>query len=137
MDRSVPNVTNLTVSEAQAMLNAQGLGSRVIGGGSVVTQQLPSPNTVVAAKSDILLYAGAEPTGTLEEMPDLTGLSYSIARQRLGYLGLYIRSGSNRLGDSESILVSKQNIEAGTEVEHGTVVEVTLVNSDVSMNGRY
>lgn len=137
MDRSVPNITGMSLDEAKAVLSQQGLGYRVIGNGAEVTMQLPSANLVVAANSEIILYAGSEPSDSLEEMPDLTGLTYSIARQRLGYYGLFIKTDSNRLDDSETIVVSKQSIEAGTEVEHGTVVEVTLVDIDTSNNGLY
>ena len=137
MDRSVPNVTGKAVLEAQGILSAQGLSSRVIGSGGEVTMQLPAANTVVAAGSEIILYAGAEPSGETEEMPDLTGLTYSVARQRLGYYGLFIKTSSNRLEGSETIVVTGQSIEPGTEVEHGTVVEVTLVDMDASIYGRY
>ena len=137
MDRSVPQVTGLSVGEAQALLSSQGLGFRVIGEGGEVTMQLPSVNTVVAANSEILLYAGSEPSESLEEMPDLAGLTYSVARQRLGYYGLFIKNGSNKLDDSQFVVVSRQSIEPGTEVEHGTVVEVTLVDMDSSVYGQY
>ena len=137
MDRSVPNVTGMDISQAQAALSAQGLSSRVIGGGTEVTTQLPSANSVVAANSEIILYAGSQPSEELEEMPDLTGLTYSIARQRLGYYGLFIKTDSNRLDDSETIVVSNQSVEPGTQVEHGTVVEVSLIDIDSSVYGRY
>ena len=137
MDKSVPNLEGMSVLEAQGVLTAQGLGSRVIGTGSEVTYQLPGANTIVAAGSDIIIYAGSEPSGEMEEMPDLTGLTYSIARQRLGYYGLFIKTDSNNISNSETVVVAKQSIEAGTEVEHGTVVEVTLVDTDSSIYGFY
>lgn len=137
MDKTVPSMIGLSVEEAQGMLSSQGLGYRVIGSGGQVTMQLPSSNTVVAAKSEIILYAGSDPSDSLEEVPDLTGLTYSIARQRLGYYGLFIKTDSNRFDDSESIVVTKQSIEPGTEVEHGTVIEVSLVDTDSSVYGRY
>ncbi|MGN1002990.1 MAG: penicillin-binding transpeptidase domain-containing protein [Oscillospiraceae bacterium] len=137
MDRSVPNVTGLSVEEAQRVLSEQGLGYRVIGTSGTVSTQLPAANSVVAAKSDVILYAGEEPSPDLEEMPDLTGLTYDIARQRLGYYGLFICTDSNRFDESSTIVVSQQSVEPGTQVEHGTVVSVTLVDTDNSVYGRY
>ncbi len=137
MDRSVPDMVGKSPMEAQGILAAQGLMCRVIGSGGTVTTQLPAANSVVAANSEIILYADSEPSEELEEMPDLTGLSYSIARQRLGYYGLFIKTDSNRIDGSETIVVSKQSVEAGTLVEHGTVVEVSLIDTDSSVYGRY
>lgn len=136
MDKTVPSLTGLTVDQAQETLADAGLGCRVIGEGSNVTAQLPAANTVVAANSEVILYADAEPSGDLEEMLDLTDLPYDIARQRLSYYGLFIRTSSS-VTDPESQLICAQSIEVGTEVEHGTVVEVTLVTDDTSILGRY
>ena len=70
-------------------------------------------------------------------MPDLTGLTYSVARQRLGYYGLFIKNAGNKMDDSQFVVVSRQSIAPGTEVAHGTVVEVTLVDMDSSVYGQY
>ena len=136
-DKRVPNVKGMTIEEAKAAIQAEGLTCRVIGDGSEVTQQLPRANVVIASSSEVLLYAGAEPSEEKEEVPDLTGLSYSIARQRLGALGLYISSTNGSASESSTVVISRQNIEAGTEVKHGTVITVTLVDNDASIYGRY
>lgn len=137
MDKTVPNIMNMTIAEAQAALSGAGLGYRVIGSGDTVTAQLPTANYIVAAGSEILIYAGGAPSEELEEVPDLTGLTYAVARERLGYYGLYIKTDSNKVSDSGTIVVSKQSIPAGETVEHGTVIEVTLVDIDSSVYGRY
>ena len=137
MDKTVPSLIGVDLEKAKNTLLEQGLGFRVIGTGTEVSTQLPAANTVVAARSEIILYAGSEPSADLEEMPDLTGLTYSVARQRLGYYGLFIKTNSNRFDHSDTIVVAKQSIEAGTKVEHGTVVEVTMVDIDNSVYGRY
>ena len=90
---------------------------------------------VVASGSTILLYAGKEPSPDKETMPDLTNLSYQTARDRMAALGLYIKTNSS-ITDTAQI-VSGQTVAAGTQLDHGTVVEVTLVTSDSSMLGRY
>ena len=135
MDRSVPKIIGMTVAEAQAALDAEGLGGRVAGSGSTVTAQLPNANAVIANGSQVIIYAGEEPSEELEEMPDMVGYSYEIARQHLEYYGLFIRSSGGAVADSDQLVISMQMIPPGTEVEHGTVMEVTLI--DTSKLGRY
>ena len=101
-----------------------------------VTAQLPGSGAVVANGSTILLYAGKEPSGDKETMPDLTNLSYETARDRMAALGLYIKTNSS-ITDTASQKISGQAVAAGTELKHGTVVEVTLVTTDSGMLGRY
>jgi stage V sporulation protein D (sporulation-specific penicillin-binding protein) len=137
MDKTVPAVKGMSLSEAQSELAAGGLTWRGIGSGRAVTGQLPAAGAAVAAKSQVILYTDTEPSAELEEMPDLTGLTYEIARDRLGYYGLFIHTYSAPFYESQTVQISRQSIAAGTEVEHGTVVEVTLTDYDNSVYGRY
>ncbi len=134
VDRSVPKVTGLESNEAMTKLQGEGFTYRVIGDGGVVTAQIPAANSIVAAQSQIIIYCGAEPSTDLETVPDLTGTTYSIARQTLGSYALYVRA-SGPITDPTAIVVAKQSIAAGTQVEHGTVIEVTV--TDNSQQGRY
>lgn len=134
VDRAVPKVTGLTTDDAAQKLTGDGFTYRVIGEGGVVTAQIPAANSVVAADSQIIIYCGAEPSAELEAVPDLTGTTYSIARQTMGNYALFIRA-SGPITDPASIVISKQSIPAGSMVSHGTVVEVTV--ADNSQQGRY
>ena len=137
MDRSVPNLVGLPVEVAQQRLVEQGLTYRVIGDGENITLQMPDANSVVAAQSQIVLFANREPSEDLEEVPNLLGLTYDIARQRMGYQALFINTDSRAVSDSQTVVVSRQSIEPGEKVPHGTVVRVTLTDTDTSTNGRY
>ncbi len=137
MDRSVPNLVGLPLQVAQQRLAEQGLTYRVIGPGENVTLQMPDANSVVAAKSQIVLFADGTPSEDLEEVPNLLGLSYDIARQRLGYQALFINTDSHAVSDSQTVVVARQSVEPGEKVEHGTVIRVTLADTDTSTNGRY
>lgn len=137
MDRGVPDLMEMPIEEAKQMLVDMGLTYRIIGAGDTVTMQMPSANSTVAAQSQIVLFAGGTPSEELEEVPDLTGLTYDIARQRLGFYALFINTDSHNISDSKTVLVSKQSIEPGTKVEHGTVITVSLVDTDTSTYGRY
>ena len=89
-----------------------------------------------AAGSEVLLYAGQNPAPTTETMPDLRGLSYEAARQRLGELGLYLTA-ENGVTDPAAQLVSAQSTAPGEELAHGSVVGVTLYENEASMLGEY
>ena len=133
-DKTVPNLEGLTSAEALSKAQSSGLTARVIGTGATVTAQIPAANSVVAAGSQIIIYCDATPSAEMEIMPDLTNMTYSMARQNLGGLALYIKA-SGAITDSTAVVVTNQSIAAGTSVEHGTVVEVTV--ADTSNLGRY
>ena len=135
IDRTVPGVAGMALGDAQAALSRQNLGWRVIGEGDAVTAQIPAYGAVVAAKSEVLLFMGAEPSADLEEVPDLTDLPYDIARQRLGYLALFLNA-ENYLTDPGA-LITRQSIPAGTMVEHGTVVRVSVYSNDEDTNAQF
>ena len=136
MDQVVPNITGMTTEEAMNLLSQRGFNARIIGEGGRVTRQLPGTGATIANGSAVLLYTDAEPSEDLEEMPDLSYLTYRDARDVLAGLGLFVSTGSS-VTSPETQSVLSQNIPEGTEVEHGTVVKVTLVTTDTSMLGQY
>ena len=136
IDRPVPDVAGMSLAEAQRALTESGFKSRIIGEGDTVTDQLPRSGVVIASGSEVLLYAGQSPAPTQETMPDVRGLSYAEAVERLGDIGVYLSSG-NSSTDAANLIVSGQSIAPGTAVEHGTVVDVTLYLNDTSMLGIY
>ena len=135
-DKAVPELTGMSITQAKSALSESGLGCRVIGEGDSVTDQLPRAGAVIAAGSEVLLYAGQNPAPTTETMPDLRGLSYEAARQRLGELGLYLTA-ENGVTDPAAQLVSAQSTAPGEELAHGSVVGVTLYENEASMLGEY
>ena len=135
-DRAVPDVSGMSLTEARSALTEAGLNYRVIGEGDTVTDQLPRAGAVIASGSEVLLYAGQSPSPVEETMPDLRGLSYEAAIEKLRGLGLYVTAG-NGVTDAQSELISGQSIAPGENVEHGTVIEVTLYKNESSMLGIY
>ena len=135
MDRAVPNVTGMSLAEAQRELSENGLSCRIIGGGDAVTGQLPAANSVIASGSEVLLYADAEPTGG-GSVPNLNGMTYAAARETLAGLGMFIGSDSS-VTDASGQIVSGQSIQAGTAAEAGTVITVTLYSNDEDLLGIY
>ena len=135
-DKAMPELTGMSITQAKSALSESGLGCRVIGEGDTVTDQLPRAGAVIAAGSEVLIYAGQNPAPTTETMPDLRGLSYEAARQRLGELGLYLTA-ENGVTDPAAQLVSAQSTAPGEELAHGSVVGVTLYENEASMLGEY
>ncbi len=127
IDHSVPNLKGLTLEQANAKLTEAGFTSRVIGSGSTVTAQLPAANAVIASNSQVIIYLDSEPSAGMETMPDLYGLSYSVARQQLGSMALFIRA-TGPITDASWVVVTGQTIKAGSSVAHGTVIEVSLID---------
>lgn len=135
VDKTVPNVKNLSIDEAKAQLESTGLKYRVVGDGDTVTAQMPIATAIVAVESEIVLYAGGEAVTDDVNVPSLTGMSYSAARQYLNNMGLYIRSSGGIASSSSTVYISTQSVSSGTQVVYGTVIEVTLL--DEADKGRY
>jgi len=136
MDVTMPMLVEKELYDAVATLDDAGLRYRTIGSGSRVTAQLPEAGQRIARGTQVILYIDAEPSEELEIMPDLSGMSYEQARDTLSWYGLYIQS-KNAISDSSAQKVSSQSLAAGTRVQHGSIIEVTLIDSDDSMLGKY
>ena len=132
----MPNAVGKSLTDAAAQIRQAGLRYRTIGSGDTVTDQLPRVGSEIAAGTEIILYLGAEISQEKEILPELTGMSLEQARDTLSYYGVYLSSRSSPGAGTDSI-VSAQSLPAGTPVEHGTVIEVSLINQEESMLGRY
>lgn len=136
MDVTMPQLSGLGLGEAVSRLEDSKLRYRTIGTGDKVTDQLPKAGVSIASGTQVILYLGAEPSGDMETVPELYGMSYMEARDTLSYYGIYIQTISP-VTNAEEQTVSSQSIAAGVQVEHGSVIEVTLISSDESMLGKY
>ena len=132
----MPGCLGLDLPEAAERLEAAGLRYRTRGSGSTVTDQLPEAGTEIAPGTEIILYFDADISPELETVPELTGMSLNEARDTLSYYGLYLNALSS-ISDPEKQSVSAQSIPAGTALSHGSVVEVTLIDSGEELLGRY
>lgn len=136
IDRAVPDIVGLELSDAEAKLKDSGFEYRILGDGKAATNQLPARGAIIAEGSTVIIYADREPSQTLETMPDISGMSYREANELLSTYGLFIRA-SSPIPEPDKLTVSTQNIICGAEVKPGTVIEVTLITSDKSMLGKY
>ena len=136
MDVTVPMLIGKDLPEAAASLENAGLRYRSIGSGTFVTEQLPRSGSSIAKGTEMILYLEAEPSTDKEGIPDLSGMSYEEARDCLSYYGIYIRSQSP-VTDAAKQKVVSQSIAPGIRLDHGSIIEVTLIDDDKSMLGKY
>ena len=136
-DASVPMLLELSLEEAKQRLSDCGLDYRCIGWGDTVTGQLPAAGTAIAAGSQVILYSGdAQVSPNMETVPELSGLSYDQARDTLSRLGLFVSTRSP-VNAASGQVVGSQSIPAGTAANHGCIVEVTLIDENESLLGKY
>ena len=132
----VPELTGRELTEAASLLQKQGLRMRTVGEGDTVSAQLPRSGRRIALDSQVILYLGAEPSGETQTMPDLSGMSLEQARDVLAERGLFLRSRSP-LGQGDRRTVAYQSVPAGTLLQQGEIVTVTLISADDSILGKY
>ena len=137
IDRAVPSLTGKTPEDAVKLLREAGLSAKIEGTGGIVTGQLPGRGTVVASGTTVILYTGEIAEPEEETVPELTGLTFAEARNALCARGLFLRSDSTILADSDTVRVVFQSVPAGEAVRGGSVIEVSIVNDDNDTYGRY
>ena len=120
---TVPDITNKTVTEAQKILASMGLQSKININGNkdeiLVTEQTPASGTTVMNNAIVSLYTTENTVRTSVNVPDLSGLTLSQAKNSLKSKNLNITyEGSGK--------VVSQSINANTSVEEGTVVHIVL-----------
>lgn len=126
---TIPLLMDKEVAAATETLDAMGLSYTVKGEGEYITGQCPGTGTSVSAGGTVVLYTEQNYAPEMREVPDLSDCTASDANAKLINLGLnYIAVGDDR-ADS-SVLVDRQSIPPGEQVEVGTVITLTyLVNS--------
>ena len=116
------DVRNKTVAEAKKILENQGFTCIISGSDTslLVTDQVPKPGTSLIKGSTVNLYSEGNEARTSREVPNLKGMSLAQAKNALKARNLNI----NATGSSGTIV--SQDPMAGTSVEEGTVINVTL-----------
>ena len=132
MDTTVPNVIGMSVDEAKAKLKERVLSCRVEGDGNTITDQTPAGGAIIPGKSVVILYANEKKSTDKCVVPTLLGRTPSEANTVAVNAGLLIRFSGTTGSESSSIRVLSQNLEAGTEVDAGTVITVQLGDTSVT-----
>lgn len=118
---SVPDVRNKTIAEAKKIIEAAGFicNSSTSDSSAIVTDQVPKPGTELLGNASINIYTATSDTRVAVEVPNLKGMTFTQAKSALKNKNLNIHiSGTGT--------VISQDPMAGTSVEEGTVINVTL-----------
>ena len=128
---TVPDVIGMDEAEAGTLLAEKTITYRVVGSGSVVTDQLPVAGSQVPGNSQIILYMGAEKQATRVEVPDFIGCSVADVNYLASNAGLYVQAkGTDRT--DVYVLAAYQDIDPGTEVDRGTTITVEFSSTGAS-----
>ena len=128
---TVPDVIGMDETEAGELLAEKTITYRVVGTGSVVTDQLPVAGSQVPGNSQIVLYMGAEKQATRVEVPDFIGCSVADVNYLASNAGLYVQAkGTDRT--DVYVLAAYQDIDPGTEVDRGTTITVEFSSTGAS-----
>ena len=120
---TLPDVRNKTIAEAKKIIEDAGFICKISSADTslIVTDQVPKPGTALISGSSVNLYSTGNEARVSQEVPNLKGMSYAQARNALKAKNLNIHvTGSGT--------VLSQDPMAGTSVEEGTVINVTLKN---------
>ncbi len=115
----VPDMTGMTVDEASALVNNEGLILKIVGEGDVIARQTPTAGAVVPIQTNILVYVGGETPGDSQGVmvPDLKGKTLREAGEILSWLGL-------RLYPVGTGIAVKQDPDPNSKVSEGSTVTV-------------
>lgn len=131
-DISVPEVIEKTKDEAIQKLSTEGFKTSVIGDGNTVVKQVPKAGTRLQKGSTVILYTTESEPQTVT-VPSVSGQSILQANGTIVSSGLNFKlSGAGRMTtDAGPTAAVKQDPEAGTVVERGSVVYVEFRHLDV------
>lgn len=141
----VPNVLKLKPFEAEEKLSTMDLRMKIIDTvyidnmkPGVIVEQLPLANEDV--KSGRVVYVTVNATSRPRvSMPKLTDCSLNLAKALLKNAGLILGNVTKEYAEYGNNLVTAQrvggrSIEAGEKVLKGTVVDITIIDSEMSPN---
>lgn len=127
-DMVAPEVTGMSISEAQAILEEQGLKYSIVGDGEdwskQVVEQIPESGSTVPKGGTVVLYtSGYGMEEALVEVPDFSREDLENASYIADVNGLQITVNGSR---DAGTVVMMQAIGAGEKVKKGTVVTLTF-----------
>lgn len=139
----VPNILNAKPYEAEEKLSALDLRMKIIDTvyidnikPGVIVEQLPAADEDVKSGRVIYVTVNASSRPRIN-MPKLTDCSLNLAKALLKNAGLILGLVTKEYAEYGNNLVTAQrvsgrNIEAGEKVLKGTVVDITIIDSELS-----
>ncbi len=119
---STPDVTTKELEEARKVMTAFRLNVKVEGNGDTVLAQVPKGGVTVAENSTVILYTEEALIPKTVTVPDVTGMTYKEAEEKLKESGLSIKAS----GNTENTVAVKQSPAAKATINPGGTVTVTF-----------
>ena len=131
-DTTVPYVYGSSLLDAITSINAKGLKYEIVGDedSNVVQKTIPEAASPIPKSGTVVIYMQGSEMQKVK-VPDLTGFKVDTANSTLAYYGLNISLSGGGVNNPDAVATA-QSIPPGTEVNKGTVIEVTFLvnNSD-------
>ncbi len=127
----LPDLTGLTVKEAEKLLSESSLSARWVGTGQTVTGQIPAAGQRVPGESQVLVYLTEDISRETVTVPDFTGMTRQQASDAAGEQGLSILVAGNTEA-APHVTVCAQSVSAGTAVPQGTVITLTFLDTQAA-----
>ena len=121
---TTPKAVGYYLSDAISRVESKGLKYRTVGEGDVVTSQVPAANASIPGGSTVILYLGDAKPDEATPVPNVVGLGYEAAKNKLEAAGLFMRAVGGSTFYSEASKAQSQSVAAGESVAMGTIVDV-------------
>ena len=126
---TVPMLQDKSIEEAKSMLAELGLSCEVVGNGSSIIRQCPATGFSIEKSGIVLLYTDDATEPQYVEVPDLLGKTAVESEEALREAGLnLVTIGAS--AENSGAIVQFQSEQAGSSVEKGTVITLTMVLDD-------
>ncbi len=124
----VPDLTGLTLKEAEKSLKELGITGKTLGTDENVTAQIPIAGAVIPGDGEVLLYCGEIPEQRMVKVPDFIGMNRQQASDAAGALGLNILVSGNP-DVAPGVVVTAQSIPKETETAAGTTIQLEFTDT--------
>lgn len=126
---TVPDTVGSAIADAKGKITTQKLEYKVVGNGEKVVRQLPVAGSKVISGGVVILYTEDGAEVTKATVPNFKGLSATKVNAAAARAGVNVEfSGNTSTGGLKAY---KQSVEAGKEVDAGTVITVYFSDDNV------
>ena len=126
---TVPDTVGSAIADAKGKITTQKLEYKVVGNGEKVVRQLPAAGSKVISGGVVILYTEDGAEVTKATVPNFKGLSATEVNAAAARAGVNVEfSGNTTTGGLKAY---RQSVEAGKEVDAGTVVTVYFSDDNV------
>ena len=126
---TVPDTVGSAIADAKGKITTQKLEYKVVGNGEKVVRQLPAAGSKVISGGVVILYTEDGAEVTKATVPNFKGLSATDVNAAAARAGVNVEfSGNTSTGGLKAY---KQSVEAGKEVDAGTVITVYFSDDNV------